>query len=127
MAQRHRNARGDLAIRITGLLAVGVCLLALFLLARHLAGRPIGQENGWDLTLAALGFVTGSLGSVGVAYGDHLFDRIEVAPRWRRVPRGMLTGPDDLRVNDDPQASGDMIAALYAPAALRLTVQGLRR
>ncbi|WP_286771766.1 hypothetical protein [Sphingomonas sp. 66-10] len=128
MIDRHLRAHDDLTIRLTGLLAVGVCLLALLLLARHLAGRPMGRETGWDLILAAIGFVTGSIGSMGVAYGRHLFDEIEVAPRWRRLPKGALAGPDEPPAvrhgYDESTLADDMVARRFSSSTLRLLKLG---
>lgn len=130
MTSRHRNLRRDLVIRGMGLLAVGVCILAIAFVAHHLAGKPIGAENGWDLSFTALGFVTGSFGSVAAAYGHHLFDRVEVASRWRQLPKGALIAQDDppagFRANDELGFADNTIARRYSSTALRSLKMGGR-
>lgn len=61
----------------------------------------------------------------------HLFDQIEVAARWRRLPNGVLVGPDQPpaapKTPDEVELSHDVICSDYSPSIWCLKALALRR
>jgi hypothetical protein len=83
MTKWHRTLTGDLAIRAVGTLLLALCWLVISALMRAASGR-IAHSAAMDYLLAAVGFLSASAGTASVILGRHLFDDIEVSPRWRR-------------------------------------------
>ncbi len=81
---RPVNLTGDLLIRCAGLLGFGLSVIAGRWLHHLLpAGRLVNPTIG-QFALAAIMFVSASLGSGLLVLGGHIHDHIEVAERWRR-------------------------------------------
>lgn len=77
---------GDLGLRVTGLGSLSIARLSWHAL-RGLAGAG-GFHHAPPLAafaLALLVFLASSVGAALLALGHHLFDRVEVASRWRRL------------------------------------------
>ncbi|AXJ95504.1 MULTISPECIES: hypothetical protein [unclassified Sphingomonas] len=82
MAAWHRSRRADIGLRAAGLLLCWVSYRAILgLVALHL---PTQRAGILAYALALTGFASASAGSALALVGRHLFDRIEVGPRWRR-------------------------------------------
>jgi len=64
-----------------GILATGY-FAAIWLQSRATAGALNGDPLAY--LLAAAAFLCGSVGSALAVLGTHIFDRVEVAQRWRR-------------------------------------------
>jgi hypothetical protein len=82
----HQRTGASLLLRIAG---VGILALAYFAAAalhsRALAGAL--ERDPLAYLLAAATFLCGSSGAGLVALGAHVFDRVEVAQRWRHPDR----------------------------------------
>ena len=88
MAAWHRSRRADLALRALGLLFCSIAYSAISqLCALLISPQTIGALA---YSLAMIGFLAASGGSVLVMLGHHLFDEIEVSERWRRRPRNLF-------------------------------------
>lgn len=82
MAAWHGSWKGDVGLRLLGLLACGVGYLAL---SRLFSMRQAAHDVSLlTFSLAALGFLSASAGGALTWLGHHLFDEIEVSSRWRR-------------------------------------------
>ena len=90
----HRTIKADVTLRAGG--ALLLCLAGLA--ARHLFGAGARVAAPLDYGLAAIGFAAASIGSALLWTGRHLFDQIELSPRWtiyarsRARSRGVRTG-----------------------------------
>ena len=68
--------------------AAGMVLLAIgALLIRHLLRTATAGASPVALLWAALAYASLSGGAILTALGAHVFDRVRVSTRWRRVPR----------------------------------------
>ena len=81
MAIWHRTLAGDLALRVSGAILLGLAWQAIESLARI---DGAGAHSPVAFALAAAGFFAGSAGSACIALGRHLFDEVEISERWRR-------------------------------------------
>lgn len=81
MAKWHRSWRGDVALRVAGLLLGWISCGAF----RRLAAMEVPHHAAglFAYALAAIGFLAASGGGAMLMLGRHLFDRIEVSARWR--------------------------------------------
>lgn len=75
--------RVDAALRLGGLCLVGSAAYAICLLLDLVPQGHPRSATSWELILAALGFLGGSIGSALVILGAHINDHIEVSARWR--------------------------------------------
>lgn len=69
-----------IAIRSAGAALIVLCTACV----HELVLRRSAPDSGAAYLFAFLSFATGTLGSALLVLGGHLFDRIEVAERWRR-------------------------------------------
>lgn len=74
----------DLALRLAGLLLGGLAFHLAALLARHMHGHSAAAVGTLDLLLAALLFLSGSIGAALFFVGRHLLDEVRVSQRWAR-------------------------------------------
>ncbi|WP_157219840.1 hypothetical protein [Flavisphingomonas formosensis] len=79
---RHRDGRIDIGLRTGGLMLVGAAA-GTALLLRVLTIAHAGRPGPLELLLAAILFLCGSVGAALLFTGAHIFDRIELASRWR--------------------------------------------
>jgi hypothetical protein len=78
----HRHQWRSFAPRFVGAVLLFLAWLAGSTL-QHRADdhRPTGLLDGG---LALVAFLSASAGSAALVMGDHLFDRVEIASRWRQ-------------------------------------------
>ncbi len=74
----HRKLWADLMLRAVGFLL----LCGAIWIMRDLFGAGPRTAMPLDYVLAAVGFAGVSAGSALTWLGHHLFDQVEVAPRW---------------------------------------------
>lgn len=80
---KHREK--DLVIRVIGVVAIGVAILALRQLFVEVHTLPHHEASPIELLLAAIGFLGVSFGSMLLALGHHIFDEVVIARRWGRA------------------------------------------
>lgn len=83
----------DLVIRVIGIFAIGVAILALRQLFVEVHTLPHHEASPIELLLAAIGFLGMSFGSMLVALGHHIFDEVVIARRWGRTS-SLIDQPD---------------------------------
>lgn len=75
--------RGDLFLRLVGVMLLLISAVSLRTLAR-IHPAPTRLDSGLiDFALAAIGFLGASTGAGLAVLGNHLFDEVEVSERWR--------------------------------------------
>lgn len=75
----HLSPRAqDLAIRVTGIVLASIGALAIAALYRMVHTTPSRAAAYIECSLAALGFIGLSLGSLLLALGSHISDQIEI-------------------------------------------------
>ncbi len=83
MRKWHHDWKMDIALRLCGSLSCGISYLAInALLALRIANGQL-PDGALPFILAAAGFLCASAGSVLLALGHHIFDEVEISPRWR--------------------------------------------
>jgi hypothetical protein len=88
---------GDLIIRLGGLGAIALSAVAFAWLYRLVHAVPGREATLGQYLLAAVGFLSASIGSGLLALGRHVHDRIELSERWRpapSAPRRFLPGEE---------------------------------
>lgn len=101
-AQRRTT---DLLVRVAG----GGCCTAAYLAVGALMHLRVGATTPAGPVaygFAALGFLCGSIGTMLVALGRHIFDRIEVSERWRHRPAPAVPQSQQGRIDADSAALG---------------------
>lgn len=94
MAAWHRSRKADRGLRIAGVI---LCVLAYVAISRLVAIRPPGTRDPAGTVaycLAAVGFICGCAGGALTTVGNHLFDEIEVCPRWTHTGADLSRGHD---------------------------------
>lgn len=91
--------RGDVLLRVGGLLLLALSVLAIRTLVREQAGARFDPGLA-AFVLAATGFLGGSGGTALMVLGHHLGDEVELSERWR--PRG---GPGLDRLRGRPHGT----------------------
>lgn len=99
-----KSRPSDIVIRLTGLSFLPVGALAIHTLYRLVHAGPFHDSTAAELGLAAVGFISFSLGSLLLALGAHIFDEVEISPRW--APRHDL-GPRHGPIDADETRLGD--------------------
>jgi MFS family permease len=80
MVDWRRSRRADIVLRVSGLL----CWVSYTAISRLVAMHvPPPRAGALAYGIAALGFMAASAGSALTLLGHHLFDKIELSPRWR--------------------------------------------
>lgn len=80
-----QTLRADIILRLGGItLLASAWACARALLHSHFA-VSVGEPTPVHYLLATGAFLCGSAGAMLTGYGRHIFDRIEVSPRWRRM------------------------------------------
>lgn len=94
----------DLAIRFAGLALIALGALAIRILYRRVHMPPQHDATLAEFCLAAIGFMSASLGSGLTALGRHIHDRVPVSARWAVQPDAVLATrkPDAHRIAGQP-------------------------
>jgi len=93
-----RDWRTDLGLRLFGIASCGVSCLAINTLTRLRLPDGHIPPDILAFALAAAGFLCASAGAVLLFLGRHIFDEVEISPRWR------LTQPIEKKANrSEPQ------------------------
>ncbi len=74
--------RGDVLLRVAGLMLIGLAAISINMLLRRHGGQRFDPSMA-DIGLATMGFLGGTCGSAMTALGRHLGDEVEVGERWR--------------------------------------------
>jgi hypothetical protein len=73
----------DIALRLCGAALCGLSYLSTHVLV----GLGLAEPGMLAFALAGTAFLSASLGATLLALGDHIFDEVEIAERWRtRLP-----------------------------------------
>ena len=80
----HRRPEAGLIIRASGLALLAISAVAARSLLTR-AGTPPATQDALAYLLALIAFLCGSVGCAMAFVGVHLFDEVEVSPRWRRL------------------------------------------
>lgn len=94
MAKWRGRRDVDLALRLAGLLLGGIAVHLSALLARHMHGHAVASVDALDLLIAALLFLSGSVGAALFFVGRHLLDEVRVSRRWARSGRNRPAARD---------------------------------
>lgn len=82
----YQKTSGDVLLRIAGLGILAVAWLAGAALHSRVGAGSLDRDAlAW--LFAVTTFLCGSAGAILVAIGRHIFDRVAVSRRWRRVRR----------------------------------------
>lgn len=79
-----RQTTVNLSLRAAGALLLAAAYLCGCWLRADARTGPI-DGSPVDFLLAAVTFLSGTGGSLLLALGAHIFDRVELAPRWHRA------------------------------------------
>lgn len=86
MGDGHHDWKTDIGLRLCGVTSCGLsCLSVYSLIAVQLADGQLSQ-GALPFFLAAAGFLCASAGAVLLSFGHHIFDQVEISPRWRTKP-----------------------------------------
>lgn len=116
MAAWHRTWKADYGLRAAG---VVLCALAYAAIARLCALHPPVPPATAGIAayaLAASGFLCASVGGALTTHGSHVFDEIEVSPRWRHGAGAAPTRDED-RHPIAPAQSGARIESVMQRSA----------
>jgi len=83
----YEKTAGNLLLRVIGAGLLALTYVAIGLLRRRVTTGSI-ESDPLAYLLAAGAFICASGGALLAALGPHIFDRIEVSERWRRIDRG---------------------------------------
>jgi hypothetical protein len=86
MSIGNRSVLQDLGIRLVGLLLLLFCAALMLQLSRMVHVAPGHEATASELGMAAIGFMSFSMGSALTALGARIFDEVEVSQRWARLP-----------------------------------------
>lgn len=81
MFHRQQSRMRDVAIRLGGLAMLPFGALSIDLLCKLVHGRQ-HPVTFLELCLAASTFLCLSVGSALLMLGSHIFDKVEISPRW---------------------------------------------
>lgn len=82
--------RTDLRLRLAGACLLACCVLAVRALIAFHAQHAQLSSGPMALGLCGISFITGSLGAGLLMLGHHVFDTVEVGPRWAPRPPSSL-------------------------------------
>lgn len=71
-------------MRLGGLMAIGIALLAGTTMYHRLQMAPYHQPTAVDMLLGIVAFFAMSVGSALATLGQHLFDSVEIASPWEQ-------------------------------------------
>ena len=80
----HRRTATNLSLRAAGVMLLAVAYLCGTWLRADACMGPI-DGSPIDFLLAAVTFLSATGGSLLLILGAHIFDRVEIAPRWHRI------------------------------------------
>jgi hypothetical protein len=106
MFKPQQSRMPDAAIRLGGLAMLPLGALSIDLLSRLVHGRP-HPATFLELCLAASTFLCLSIGSALLMLGSHIFDKVEISPRWAR-PQDRHLSPDELPARTNPPVSSNL-------------------
>ena len=89
MVAWHRSGTADIGLRALGLLLCVIAYLSISHLIAVQSPSPEQAVGAGSFLLAAIGFLSASVGSALTCLGSHLFDPVEISTRWgtgRPVP-----------------------------------------
>ena len=87
------GTRGDILLRLGGVLLLLISATSIYALAHRHPGPSTFDPGVIDFALAALGVLSGSSGLGLTAIGRHVFDEVAVSARWRSRPAPPPHGP----------------------------------
>lgn len=82
MPDPKRPLLQDLSLRAGGVFLLAAGVGAMNFLYQMVHTSPRHEATLAELALAAIGFLSLSAGSILMALGRHIFDRVEVSARW---------------------------------------------
>ncbi len=120
----HERASGRILLRLGGLALLALGWVIGGMLRRHAIAGPVVHDAAAYL-LATIVFVSVGSGAALTIMGAHLFDKVEIAGRWRRPDLSDLNPPLPARASPPspaapapaPRASAAAHPAPDAPTA----------